>query len=66
MTGDDARDTFTTGYVMGRRHGYEIATTELLRILQERMKAGQDILPLLPLVDDLRERQRGAVGGESS
>lgn len=52
-----ARGDFAAGYDMGRRHGYEIATTELLRILNERMKAGDDILPLLPLVDELRSRE---------
>ncbi len=52
-----ARADFTAGYDMGRRHGYEEATAELLRLLQERMNAGDDITLLLPLVDELRSRQ---------
>lgn len=60
------RDDFAAGYVMGRQHGYEIATAELLRILRERMKAGQDILPLLPLVDDLRDRAGRATNGSEA
>ena len=57
----DTADTWKAGYDMGRRHGYDLAAATLLRILRERNKAGEDILALLPLVDDLRERQDSAL-----
>lgn len=57
MSQNEQRDQWQDTYDMGRRHGYDAATAELLRILQDRMKAGEDILPLLPLIDELRERR---------
>lgn len=54
------------GYEMGCQHGYEMATAELLRILRDRMKAGEDILPMLPLIDDLRERQSATLQRRTS
>lgn len=57
------QSSWAAGYDVGRRHGYQEAAAELLRILQERRKAGEDILPLLPLVDELRGRQDRALGG---
>ena len=49
-------DSWAAGYDLGLRHGYELATIDLLRILRERMNVGEDIRPLLPLVDELRDR----------
>ncbi len=49
-------------YELGRRHGYEAARAELLRILRDRGKAGDDFLPWLSLIDQLDERRDQALG----
>lgn len=56
MTTTRPTGEWAAGYDLGRQHGYERATVDLLHILQERMDTGEDILPLLPLVDELRAR----------
>lgn len=51
-------------YEMGRRHGYETATDEVLSIARERARAGEDITALLALYDELRRREYRALGME--